>query len=84
MSNTASPPFSLVAMQGGHAAMPHLDVDPIVAAAQTISSLQSIVAREISPLGEPRHSCQALGPPPPCPPPPAEPCRQLQALVSSR
>lgn len=36
--------------KGGHAAIPHLAVDPVVAAAQVISSVQSIVAREVSPL----------------------------------
>lgn len=35
---------------GGHAAMPHLTVDPIVAASAVVSSLQSIVSRNISPL----------------------------------
>jgi len=36
--------------KGGHGALPHLAVDPILAAAQIISSLQGIVARQISPL----------------------------------
>ncbi|EIE22283.1 amidohydrolase, partial [Coccomyxa subellipsoidea C-169] len=36
---------------GGHAAMPHFTVDPIVAAANTISALQVLVSRETSPLG---------------------------------
>ena len=35
---------------GGHAAMPHMTVDPIVAAAHVVSSLQTITARETSPL----------------------------------
>lgn len=35
---------------GCHAAMPHQGVDPIVAAAQCVTSLQSIVARNIDPL----------------------------------
>lgn len=39
-----------VAGVGGHAAMPHLAVDPIVAAAAVVTSLQSIVSRQISPL----------------------------------
>ncbi len=36
--------------QGGHGAMPHLAIDPTVAAAQIISMLQTIVSREIDPL----------------------------------
>lgn len=36
--------------RGGHAAFPHETVDPIVAAAQAISSLQQVVARETPPL----------------------------------
>jgi amidohydrolase len=36
--------------RGGHAGFPHLAVDPIVVAAQTISSLQHLVARTTSPL----------------------------------
>jgi amidohydrolase len=36
--------------KGGHAAMPHLTIDPIVASAALISSLQTIVSRTISPL----------------------------------
>lgn len=36
--------------RGGHAAFPHMAVDPIAVAAQAISSLQYIVARETSPL----------------------------------
>jgi amidohydrolase len=35
--------------QGGHGAMPDKAVDPIAAAAQIVSSLQSIVSREIAP-----------------------------------
>lgn len=39
--------FSLkVKGKGGHGAFPHLAVDPIVAAAQIITSLQSVVSRE--------------------------------------
>ncbi len=34
---------------GGHGAMPHLTVDPVVAAANVINACQTIVAREISP-----------------------------------
>ena len=35
---------------GGHGAMPHETVDPILAAARIVEALQSIVSREISPL----------------------------------
>jgi amidohydrolase len=36
--------------RGGHAAFPQLAVDPIAAAAQSVSSLQHVVARESPPL----------------------------------
>ena len=36
--------------RGGHAAMPHLAVDPIVAAAQVVTGLQTIPSRNIHPL----------------------------------
>jgi amidohydrolase len=36
--------------KGGHGALPHLAVDPILAASQIVSALQSISARNISPL----------------------------------
>ena len=36
--------------KGGHGAMPHLAVDPVVAAAQVISALQTIASRNVSPL----------------------------------
>lgn len=36
--------------KGGHAAMPHLTIDPIVTASSFIGSIQSIVSRNISPL----------------------------------
>ena len=35
---------------GGHAAMPHQTIDPIVAGAQLVSALQSIVSRNTDPL----------------------------------
>lgn len=35
---------------GGHAAMPHLSVDPVVAAAHIITALQTIASRNASPL----------------------------------
>lgn len=36
--------------KGGHGAQPHLTADPVLASAQIINALQSIVARNISPL----------------------------------
>lgn len=36
--------------RGGHGGMPHLSVDPVVAAAQVVTSLQTIVSRETSPF----------------------------------
>ena len=36
--------------RGGHAAMPQLTLDPVVAAAQVISALQTIASRNVSPL----------------------------------
>ncbi len=42
--------FSLeIKGRGGHGALPHLNVDPIVAASNIISNAQTIVSREISP-----------------------------------
>jgi amidohydrolase len=35
---------------GGHGAMPHLAIDPIVAAAHVVTALQAVVSRETSPL----------------------------------
>ncbi len=35
---------------GAHAAMPHLGTDPVVAAAQVVTALQSIVSRTLDPL----------------------------------
>ena len=40
----------LIAGVGGHAAMPHLTVDPIVTASAIVMNLQTIVSRSISPL----------------------------------
>lgn len=37
--------------KGGHAALPHLNIDPVVCAAQLISALQTIVSRTIDPFG---------------------------------
>lgn len=36
--------------KGGHGAGPHLTIDPVVAASQVISALQTIVSRNINPL----------------------------------
>ena len=35
---------------GGHGAMPHLSVDPVVAAAEVVGALQRVVSREIDPI----------------------------------
>ena len=40
-----------VAGRGGHAAAPHLNVDPVVTAAKVVMELQTIVSRELDPLG---------------------------------
>ena len=40
----------LIAGVGGHAAMPHLTVDPIVTASSMIMNLQTLVSRNLSPL----------------------------------
>ncbi|MDA0837009.1 MAG: amidohydrolase [Planctomycetota bacterium] len=36
--------------RGGHAAMPHFTADPIVAASQVVTALQSVVARNVDPI----------------------------------
>jgi amidohydrolase len=36
--------------KGGHGAVPHLAVDPVLAAAQIVTALQGIVARNVAPL----------------------------------
>ncbi len=36
--------------RGGHGALPHQAVDPIVAAAQVVTALQTVVSRNVSPL----------------------------------
>jgi len=36
--------------KGGHAARPHLSIDPILVGAQIVSQIQSIVARNVDPL----------------------------------
>lgn len=35
---------------GGHAAMPHLAIDPVVAAAKIVTELQTVISRELDPL----------------------------------
>jgi amidohydrolase len=43
--------FKLKVMgKGGHGAQPHLTVDPVLTSAQIINALQSIVARNVSPI----------------------------------
>lgn len=37
--------------RGGHAALPHLNIDPVVAASSLVGALQTLVSRETSPLG---------------------------------
>jgi amidohydrolase len=39
-----------LAGKGGHGAAPHLAVDPVLAAAQVVTGLQSIVSRNVAPL----------------------------------
>jgi amidohydrolase len=39
-----------VAGKGGHAAMPHTTIDPVLAAGQIVTALQSIASRNVSPL----------------------------------
>lgn len=41
---------ALIKGKGGHAALPHLTADPIVATASVISSLQQLISRETNPL----------------------------------
>jgi amidohydrolase len=36
--------------RGGHGAAPHLTIDPVMAAAQIITALQSVVSRNVAPL----------------------------------
>jgi amidohydrolase len=40
----------LIRGKGGHGAAPHLTIDPVQAAAQVISALQTVVARNVPPL----------------------------------
>jgi len=51
VSFASSDPFDItVTGLSGHGAHPHLSIDPIVAASQFISQVQSIVSREVAPL----------------------------------
>ena len=36
--------------RGGHGAMPHLNVDPIVAASEIVVAIQTLISREVSPF----------------------------------
>lgn len=38
--------------KGGHAALPHLNVDPIMAASHIVTALQTIVSRQIDPIDQ--------------------------------
>ncbi len=38
--------------KGGHAAMPHLNIDPVPAAAQIVTALQTIVSRTVDPVDQ--------------------------------
>lgn len=44
--------YITVTGRGGHAAMPHLSVDPIIIAAQIVTALQTIVSRQIDPVDQ--------------------------------
>ncbi len=48
--SSADEVFLRVRGRGGHGAMPHLAVDPVVVAAQIVVALQTLVAREVSPF----------------------------------
>lgn len=49
----SSDTFSMtITGKGGHAALPHLNVDPIVAGAQIVTALQSIVSRQVDPVDQ--------------------------------
>lgn len=50
-TNAATDRFRIIVRgQSGHAAYPHTVVDPVVAAAQLVCALQTVVSREIPPL----------------------------------
>lgn len=41
---------AIISGKGGHAALPHHAVDPILAVSNVVTSLQHIVSREVDPL----------------------------------
>ena len=43
--------FVTITGEGGHSAMPHTGIDPVVIAAQIINGFQAIVSRNVTPLG---------------------------------
>lgn len=60
-SMAASDAFRIVIRgKGGHAAMPHASIDPVVAAAQVITALQTLVSREVDPVEQAVISITAL------------------------
>lgn len=44
--------YITISGKGGHAAMPHLSIDPIVIAAQVVTALQTIASRQIDPVDQ--------------------------------
>lgn len=51
MVNAASNPFNITIVgKGGHGAMPHYTIDPIVITSHLITALQSIRSRELAPV----------------------------------
>jgi hippurate hydrolase len=38
--------------KGGHAALPHFNIDPIVAASQIVTALQTIISRQVDPVDQ--------------------------------
>jgi amidohydrolase len=38
--------------KGGHAAMPHLNIDPVPVAAQIVTTLQTVVSRQVDPVDQ--------------------------------
>ena len=41
--------------KGGHGAMPHQCIDPVMVGAQIVTALQTITSRNVDPLGLERH-----------------------------
>jgi amidohydrolase len=46
--------------KGGHAAMPHLSIDPVMITVQAINNIQSIISRRINPLSPAVISCSTI------------------------